>query len=108
MTVIIGTVTSQQTLNSVDSYRDRLFTSVQINDERTVNMKIDTGADTCILRVDGLQALDLSLDIKPFTAVLKGYGGQRITNLGTTTLKVTYKDKSVSTRFTVVDVPGQP
>ena len=46
VTVIVGTVTSQQALDSVDSYPNRLFTPVQINEERTVNMKINTGADT--------------------------------------------------------------
>lgn len=107
MTVIIGTVTSQQTLKSIDSYLDRLFKSVQINDLRTVNMKIDTGADTCIMAVDNFPALNLSLDIQPCAAGLKGYGGQQVTNLGTTSFKVRYKDKSVSTRFTIVDVPGQ-
>ncbi len=86
--VIVGTATSQQALDSVDSYPKRLFTPVQINDEHTVNMKIDTGTDTCLLTVDDLQALNLSLDIQPCSAVLKGYGGQQINSLGTTTLKV--------------------
>ena len=106
--MIVGTATSQQSLDSVDSYPKRLFTPVQINDEHTVNMKIDTVTDTCLLTVDDLQALNLSLDIQPCSAVLKGYGGQQINSLGTTTLKVAHKDKSISTRFTIIDVLGQP
>ena len=43
--------------------------------------------------------MNLLLYIQPCAVGLKGYGGQQLTNLETTTFNVSYKDKSVSTRF---------
>ena len=71
-------------------------------------MKIDTGADSCTLTTDDLQIIPISIDQHPSDSILKGYGGSRIENLGVATLKVTYGDKSVETKFHVVEAPGNP
>ena len=73
-----------------------------------MKMKIDTGADRCILKTDDLQILPISIDLRPSDSILKGNGGSRIENLGVTTLKVTYGNKSVETKFHVVKAPGNP
>ena len=69
-------------------------------------MKIGTGTDTNILTTDDLQKLQLCLDIKPSSSILKGYGGNRIDNLSTTSLKLTHKCKSVNTNFKITS--GSP
>ena len=71
-------------------------------------MKVDTGADTCILTIEDLQRLGLSVEIKPCSSILKGYGGNSIQNLGTTNLQVTFKDTSILKEFTIVEAPGHP
>ena len=61
VTVIVGTVTSEEKMDGADSYLNRLYATVCINDKR--KMKIDTGADTCILTVDDLQMLGITAEI---------------------------------------------
>ena len=48
------------------------------------------------------------IDLQPSDSILKRYGGSRIKYLGVTTLKVTYGNKSVETKFHVVEAPGNP
>ena len=108
ITVILGSVSTENALHSLDSHQDRIYQSVRLNDKCNVKMKIDTGADTCILTTDDLQILPISIDLQPSDSILKGYGGSRIGNLGVTTLKVTYGNKSVETKFHVVEAPGNP
>ena len=59
-------------------------------------MKVDTGVDTCVLTTDYLQRLGLCLDIKPCNVVRKSYGGNTITNLGTSAFKITFKATSAA------------
>ena len=105
ITVSIGSIASDKTQDlPVDSYPDKLFTTIRLNGKRN----LDTGADTCVLTTDDLQALDLSLNLEPCQNQLKGYGGNNIENLGTVELDVKFKDCSLSTRFNVVNAPGHP
>ena len=39
---------------------------------------------------------------------MKGYGGLEIENIGSTTLKVSYKEKSIDIKFNIVEAPGSP
>ena len=55
-----------------------------------------------------MQKLGLSVEIKPCSSILKGYGGNSIQNLGTANLQVTFKDTSILTEFTIVEAPGHP
>ena len=71
-------------------------------------MKVDIGADTCVLTTDDLQKLGLCLVIKPCNAVLKSYGGNTITNLGTSTLTITLKSNSASASFNIVEAHSHP
>ena len=57
---------------------------------------------------DDLQGFGISVDIKPCSSILKGYGGNPMKNLGTTNLKVAYKNTSISTKFIIVEAPGHP
>ena len=108
ITVVLDTITSEKTVDVVSSYPERIITTVKINDTRSVPMKVDTGADTCVLTTDVLQRLGLCLDIKPCNAVLKSYGGNTITNLGTSTLEITFKSNSASASFNIVKADSDP
>ena len=108
ITVIIGSVSTENTVHSLNSHQYRIYKDVQLNHKCSLKMKIDTGADTCILTTDDLQLLPISIDLQPTDSVLKGYGGSKIENLGITTLKVTYGNKTVETQFNIVEAPGNP
>ena len=108
VTVVLDTITSENTVDVVSSYPERIITTVKINDTRPIPVKVDTGADTCVLTTDDLQRLGFCLDIKPFNAFLKSYGGNTITNLGTFTLKITFKSNSASPSFNIVEAHSYP
>ena len=108
ITVVLGTITSENTVDVVSSYPEKIITTVKINDTRSIPIKVDTGTDTCVLTMDDLQKLSLCLDIKPCNAVLKSYGGNTITNLGTSTLKITFKSNSASASFNIVEAHSHP
>ena len=104
ITVVLDTITSENTVDVVSSNPERIITTVKINDTRSIPMKVDTGADTCVLTTDYLQKLGLCLDIKPCNVVRKSYGGNTITNLGTSALKITFKGNSAAANFHIVTV----
>ena len=106
--VFLDTVTSENSVDSMRSCPNKIYTTVKINDWRNIQIKVDTGADTCILTTEDLQRLRLSVEIQPCSSILKSYGGNPIKNLGTTTLQVAFKDTSISTKFTIVEAPGHP
>jgi len=108
ITVILGSVSTETTVHNVNSHQNRIYKRVKLNDKCNVNMKIDTGADTCILTTDDLQVLPISINLEPSDSILRGYGGSQIQNLGVATLKVTYNNKSIETKFNVVEAPGNP
>ena len=106
--VFLDAITSDSSVDSMSSFPNKIYTTVKVNNQRNIKMKVDTGADTCILTTEDLQRLGLSVEIKPCSSVLKGYGGHCIANLGTTTLQIAFKDASVSSEFTIVEAPGHP
>ena len=115
ITVFLGTLTStngQQTqeisLNTLDSHPDKIFAKVKINEVHDMNLKVDTGADACVITSTDLQHFPFPITILPFSNVLRGYGGSEIENLGVATLKVSFKDKSANIKFNVVEAPGSP
>ena len=93
---------------SGSSFPSKIYTTVKINGQRSIQMKVDRGAETCILTTEDLQRLGISVEIKPCSSILKGYGGNFIEYLGITTLQVTFKDTSVSIEWTIVEAPGHP
>jgi len=95
ITVFLVTITSDNSVDSMNSFPSKIYTAVKINGQRSIQMKVDTGADTCILTTEDLQRLGISVEIKPCSSILKGYGGNFIENLGTTTLQVTFKDHRI-------------
>ena len=106
--VFLDTITSDNSIDSVSNYPNKIYATVKINDRRSIQMKVDTGAGTCILTTDGLQGLGISVDIKPCSSILKGYGGSPIQNLGSTNLQLAYRNTSISNKFTIVEAPGHP
>ena len=50
--VFLDTITSENSVNSKSSYPNKIYTTVKINDQCSVQMKVDTGADTCILTIE--------------------------------------------------------
>jgi len=62
ITVFLGTLTStksQQTqeisLNALDSHPDKIFAKVKINEHHNMSLKLDTGADACVITTTDLQ-----------------------------------------------------
>ena len=106
--VFLDTITSDNSVDSMGSFPNKIYTTIKVNNQRNIKMKVDTGADTCILTTEDLQRLGLSVEIKPCSSMLKGYGGHCIANLGNTTLQIAFKDASVSSEFTIVEAPGHP
>ena len=72
--VFLDTTTSENSVDSISSYPNKIYTTVKINDRRIIQMKVDTGADTCILTTEDLQRLRLSVEIQPCTSILESYG----------------------------------
>ncbi|XP_036066937.1 uncharacterized protein LOC118598384 [Oryzias melastigma] len=108
-TATIGSVTSANAVDTVCRFPDKLFVNVKLNDSHNLNMKIDTGADTCIITTDDLQILPFEPNITSSDAILCGYGGSIIKNVGVTKIKVSYKQKSIVTKFNIVNAPsGSP
>ena len=107
-TAFLDTIISNNSIDSNSSYPSKIYATVKINDRRGIQMKVDTGADTCILTTDDLHELGISVDIIPCSSILKGYGGNPIQTLGTTILRVAFKNTSISTTFTIVEAPGHP
>jgi len=108
ITVTISSIASAHTVDEKGDYQEKLFTTVRVNDKRNLKVKVDTGADTCVLTTEDLQSLDLSLTLQPSQNKLKGYGGNTIENIGTVELNVTFKNTSILTKFNVVNAPGHP
>ena len=73
-----------------------------------MKLKVDTGADIYAVNIDDLQDFPFPVDIKKDDCILKGYGPGTIKNIGATDLKVTFRDKSINTKFNVVYAPGKP
>ena len=115
ITVFLGTLTltkDQQiqeiSLNALDSHPDKIYAKVKINERHSMSLKVDTGADACVITTTDLQHFPFPITILPCSNVLRGYGGSEIENLGVATLKVSFKDKSADIRFNIVEAPGSP
>ena len=54
ITVLLDTITSNNSIDSMSSYPNKIYATVKINDRRSIQMKVDTGADTCILTTDDM------------------------------------------------------
>ena len=114
ITVFLGTLTSTKarqtqeiSLNALDSHPDNIYANVKINKHHSMSLKVDTGADTCIITTTDLQLFPF-LSILPCKNVLRGYGGSQIENIGAATLRVSFKDKSANVKFNIVEAPGSP
>ena len=105
----VGTVDSIDSVRSIPTFPSKLFATVRLNNMYNLKLKIDTGADACILTVNDLQELPFAPDIKPSSSILKGYGGSTIQNFGATDLQVSYMGKTTKIKFHVVQAPpGNP
>ena len=113
--VFLGTLTSAKgrqiqeiSLNAVDNHPDKIYANVKINEHHSMSLKVDTGADTCVITTTDLQLFPFPITILPCKNVLRGYGGSEIENIGAATLRVSFKDKSVNVKFNIVEAPGSP
>lgn len=105
----IGTISSSsKSIYSVSRYADEIFANTTINGCHKIKIKVDTGADTCILTENQMLLLPFKPRIKKTNTILKGYEGLRITNTGATDLKLTYKNKTITTSFDIVNTPLGP
>lgn len=96
-------------LGSIDTqHGNTIQADVTINNKHDTKIKIDTGADADVITLSDLQAMPFTLDIHPCKEVLLGYGGNKIHHLGYVTLQVTYKDRTITTKFYVVTTPDNP
>ena len=109
ITVFLATLTStKDRQNALDSHPDKIYANVKINKHHSMNLKVDTGADTCVITTTDLQLFPFPITILPCKNVLRGYGGSEIENIGAATLRVSFKDKSVNVKFNIVEAPGSP
>ena len=113
--VFLGTVTSNENeipqrkrLHDFSTHPEKIYVTVSINDLHDIRLKVDTGADACVITTGDLQNFPFPIDILPCSSILKGYGGSEIENIGLAMLKVSYKGKSTSITFNIVEAPGRP
>ena len=83
ITVFLGTLTStkgqrtqKMSLNTgtLDSYPDKIYAKVKINEQHDMNLKVDTGAVACVITTTDLQHFPSLITILPCNNVLRGYG----------------------------------
>ena len=115
--VFLGTLASEKNLvsetqplsvHSVTRYAKRIYAFITLNDQHKMKLKVDTGADICAVNIDDLQDFPFPIDIKKDDSILQGYGPGTIKNIGAADFKVTFRDKSVNTKFNIVYAPGKP
>ena len=80
--------TQEISLNALDSHPDKIYANVKINKHHSMSLKVDTGADTCVITTTDLQLFPFPITILPCENVLRGYGGSEIENIDAATLKV--------------------
>ena len=108
-TATIGTVDTISSVQTCIGYPRRLFATVKLNHCYDLKMKIDTGADTCILTTYDLQDMPFVPKVKPSSNILKGYGGSSIDNIGVSVIEVSHGKKSLKIQFDIVNAPpGSP
>ena len=114
----IGTITSSRKIQSLKQQTtqqpahqqklgDRIFATVKVNDSHKIKLKVDTGADTCVLTIDDLQNLPFPVSPRKSNNILNSYGGGLLKNYGTVKLKVTFRNQSTVATFNVVHAPGE-
>ena len=81
---------------------------MHLNDSYKLKLKVDTGSDTCTLTKMDWQKSQLAVKLTPSRCILNKYGGGTIPNLGSATLKITYRGRSTLADFKIVDVPNSP
>ena len=107
--VCLGTLNSDTSqVDAVHKYSKRIYAVVTLNNQYQMKLKVDTGADICVVNTDDLQDIPFPVDIKKDDSLLEGYGPGSIKNIGVTDLKVTFRDKSIDTKFNIVQAPGKP
>ena len=106
--VFLGTLNSDTQVDAVHKYSKRIYAVVTLNNQYQMKLKVDTGADICVVNTDDLQDIPFPVDIKKDDSLLEGYGPGSIKNIGVTDLKVTFRDKSIDTKFNIVQAPGKP
>ena len=108
-TATIGTVDTISSVQTSTGYPRRLFATVKLNHCYDLKMKIDTGADTCILTTYDLQDMPFVPKVKPSSNILRGYGGSSIDNIGVSVIEVSHGKKSLKIQFDIVNAPpGSP
>ena len=60
------------------------------------------------MNTDHLQDFSFPVDIKESNSLLEGYGPRTIKNIGATSLKVAFRDRSINTKFNIVYAPRKP
>ena len=105
--VFLGTSHSKKpdTMHSVTNYAQRIYAVVTLNDQFQMKLKVHTGADICAVNTDDLQDFPFPVDFKEDDSLLEGYGPGTIKNFGVTSLKITFRDRSINTKFNVVYAP---
>ena len=96
----IGTISSNsKCIHPFFKYTDKIFASP------TIKIKVNTGADTCILTENQMQLLPFKLKIRITNAILKRHECSRIKNIVVTDLKIICKNKTIRTRLDIIKTP---
>ena len=115
--VFLGTLASEKNLvsetqplsvHSVSRYAKRIYAFITLNDQHKMKLKADTGADILAVNIDDLQDFPFPIDIKKDDRILQGHGPGTIKNIGAADFKVTFRDKSINTKFNIVYATGKP
>ena len=100
-----GQQTQESSQNTLDSHPDKIYAKVKIDEQHDMNLKVDNGADACVITTTGLQHFPSPITILPCSNILKGYAGSKIENICAAILKVSFKDKSANINFNIVEAP---
>ena len=92
-------------MHTLSRYAKIIYVFITLNDQYKMKLKVDTGADICAVNIDDLQDFSFPVDIKKDDCILKGCGPGTMKNIGATILKVTFRDKSINTKFNIVYAP---
>ena len=79
ITVFLGTLTltkGQETqdisLNALDRHPDKIYAKVKINERHDMSLKVDTGADACVITTTDLQHFPFLITILPCSNIFRG------------------------------------
>ena len=79
-----------QSAQLTKNFANRIYAKVRLNNSSPMNLKVDTGADTCVLTTDDIQLLPELPNIRTCHKQRRGYRRNKIPDVGTVSITVTF------------------